>query len=183
MRFLNLTMIGATVALAAACASQPEPEPAPAPVVEAPATTPRTPPVAPVTPTNPGPAAGSRADFLAKVGGEEKTRVFFGYDEYTLTDAARATLSAQGAWLKQYPAVRVQIEGNADERGTEEYNMALAARRADAAASYLVSLGIDASRVSTVSYGKTRPIDPGHTEAAWSKNRNAHTNLVSGATS
>ena len=183
MRFLNLTMIGATVALAAACASQPEPEPAPAPVVEAPVTTPREAPTAPVAPTNPGPAAGSRADFVSKVGGEEQTRVYFGYDQYDLTDAARASLSKQAAWLKQYPAVRVQIEGNADERGTEEYNMALGARRADAAASYLVSLGVDSSRISTVSYGKTRPIDPGHTESAWSKNRNAHTNLVSGATS
>jgi peptidoglycan-associated lipoprotein len=182
MRFFNLTMIGAAVALVSACASQPEPE-APGPVVEAPATTNRTAPTTTPAPTNPGPAAGSRADFVSKVGGEDATRVYFEYDSYALDDADRAVLARHAQWLKQYPSVRVQIEGNADERGTEEYNMALGARRADAAASYLVSLGIDAGRVSTVSYGKTRPIDPGSNEGAWSRNRNAHTNLVGGASS
>mgnify|MGYP001952052477 CR=1 FL=1 len=162
----------------ARCASQPEPTPEP--VDTAPATQPRpapTPAAPPATPA--GPAAGSRADFEAKAA----TRVFFGYDQYNLDDADRAALGAQAAWLKQYPNVRVQIEGNADERGTAEYNIALGARRAEAVSSYLQSQGIAASRVSTIPYGKSRPINPGNNEAAWSQNRNAHTNIVGGASS
>ncbi len=178
MRSIQLVMMGAAAAvLAAACASQPEPEPTPAPT--APVTETRPAPVTPPTPPVSGPAAGSSADFLAKV----TDRVYFDYDQHTLDDADRASLQAQAAWLKQYPSVTVQIAGNADERGTREYNLALGARRAESVASYLGSLGIPANRVTTISYGKDRPIDPGNNEAAWAKNRNSQTVITSGAVS
>jgi peptidoglycan-associated lipoprotein len=176
MRTISLAVIGALAM--SACASQPKPEPA-APVAAAPATTPRPAPAPAAAPTNPGPLAGSRADFEAKA----QTRVYFDYDKYDLSAEARATLSSQAAWLKQYPAVRVQVEGNADERGTREYNIALGYRRAESVASYLMSLGVDTSRITTISYGKDRPIDGGSNDAAWARNRNSHTNIVSGATS
>jgi peptidoglycan-associated lipoprotein len=87
---------------------------------------------------------------------------------------ARAALDANAAVLKKYPTWVVTIEGHCDERGTAEYNLALGERRAAAAQSYLAALGIPASRIKTVSYGKEFPFDPGHDEAAWAKNRRAH---------
>ncbi len=116
---------------------------------------------------------GSQQDLEQNAG----HRVFFGYDEYTLTAQAQATLSRQAAWLKQYSQVRVLIAGNCDERGTREYNLALGARRAEAVRAYLVSLGVDGSRITTVSYGKERPLDPRSTEEAWSVNRNGTTTI------
>jgi peptidoglycan-associated lipoprotein len=107
-------------------------------------------------------------------------RVYFDTDEYTLRDDARALLDKQAQWLTQYPAVQIRIEGNADERGTREYNLALGGRRAESVRAYLSSRGIAASRITTISYGKERPIDAGTGEEAWAKNRNAHTALTSG---
>ncbi len=147
----------------------------PAPVAEAPPA-PTAPPSAPAPV---GPVPGSAEDFRVSVG----DRVFYDYDQYSLRADARATLDKQSAWLKRYPNVRVLIDGNADERGTREYNLALGARRAAAAKDYLVSTGIAASRVDTVSYGKERPIATGSDEGAWAQNRNAHTGIVSGAVS
>lgn len=118
-----------------------------------------------------GPAPGSQADLEENVG----HRVFFGYNQYNLTTEAQAVLRRQAAWMKEYPGSRVRIEGNADERGTREYNLALGARRGNAAKAYLVGLGVDASRITVVSYGKERPIDPRSTPEAWAKNRNATT--------
>jgi len=89
--------------------------------------------------------------------------------------------NAQAQWLQRYPQVTVRIEGNADERGTREYNLALAARRAESVRNYLVDRGIPAGRIDTISYGKERPIAEGSNEAAWARNRNAHTAIVSGA--
>ena len=86
------------------------------------------------------------------------------------------------AWLQRYPSVTVRIEGNADERGTREYNLALGARRAESVRSYLVQRGVSAARIDTISYGKERPIAAGSNEEAWARNRNAHTAIVSGAT-
>lgn len=120
-----------------------------------------------------GPAAGSQEDLEQSAG----HRVFFAYDQYTLTPQAQSTLTRQANWLKQYPDARITIAGNCDERGTREYNLALGARRAEAAKSYLVSLGVDGGRIQTVSYGKERPLDPRSTEDAWSVNRNATTTL------
>lgn len=118
--------------------------------------------------------AGSQADLEQNVG----HRVFFGYDQYSLTPQAQSTLQNQANFLKKYSNVRIQISGNCDERGTREYNLALGARRAEAARAYLVSMGVDSSRIVTVSYGKERPIDPRSTEEAWSLNRNATTMIV-----
>lgn len=122
-----------------------------------------------------GPAPGSQADLEQNAG----HRVFFAYDQYTLTPQAQSTLARQAAWLKEYPSTKILIAGNCDERGTREYNLALGARRAEAARAYLVSLGVDSSRITTVSYGKERPIDPRSTEEAWALNRNATTTVVS----
>jgi len=110
---------------------------------------------------------GSQEDLVLNVG----DRVFFGFDQYNLTAEARATAQRQAAWLKANPTVTVAIEGHADERGTREYNLALGERRATAVKNYLVTLGVSASRVSTISYGKERPVAEGHNEQAWSQNR------------
>lgn len=99
---------------------------------------------------------------------------FFSYDESTLTSEAQAALGATATWLKSHPDVGVLIEGHCDERGTEQYNLALGDRRANIAKEYLATLGVDAGRIKTVSYGVERPFDPGHTDQAWAKNRRAH---------
>src|SRR5215510_8104557 len=93
--------------------------------------------------------------------------VYFGYDSSDLTNEARQVLSANAEWLKAHATRKIRIEGHCDERGTVEYNLSLGERRAGAAREYLSSLGIDASRVRIVSYGKERPVDPGHNEEAW----------------
>ena len=98
-------------------------------------------------------------------------RVFFGFDKYDLSGEARRTLELQSAWLKKYPQYKVVVEGHADERGTREYNLALGERRANSVKDYLVALGIDPSRVETISYGKERPVALGHDEESWAKNR------------
>jgi peptidoglycan-associated lipoprotein len=108
-------------------------------------------------------------------------RVFFDYDAHSLRAEGAAVLDAQAAWLVRYPERKVRIEGNADERGTREYNFALGARRANTVRDYLVSKGVAGTRIETVSYGKERPIDGAATEEAWAKNRNAHTALTEGA--
>lgn len=178
MRSISLAALAAAAAFTiSACASNPppEPEPGPAPTETAVVTPPRvSPPPAPPTPPPSGPAAGSRADFAAKA----TDRVYFDYDQYNLDDADRRSLASQVAWLKQYPATRVQIEGHADERGTKDYNIALGARRAEAVVSYLKAQGIAADRISSISFGKDKPLDPGHDEAAWARNRNAYTNII-----
>ena len=124
------------------------------------------------------PVPGSAADFAYQTGGEP--RVFFGYDQYDLSSQARNVLRKQADWLNNYNNVTATIEGNADERGTREYNLALAARRAESVKSFLVGLGVGPSRLTTVSYGKERPIDGRSSEAGWSRNRNGHTNLSGG---
>ncbi|MEM9234319.1 MAG: peptidoglycan-associated lipoprotein Pal [Pseudomonadota bacterium] len=121
-----------------------------------------------------GAVPGSAQDLEQNVG----NRVFFGYNQYNLTNEAQGVLRRQAAWLKEYPNARVRLEGHADERGTREYNLALGARRANAAKAYLTALGIDASRVTIVSYGKERPIDPRSTPEAWAQNRNSTTVLL-----
>ena len=163
-----------------ACASDPVIEDVPAPVtqavVERVATpTPAATPVVRATPV--GPAAGSLADFQANVG----ERVFFDLNQWSLDDSDRAVLQRQAAWLQSYPDVRILVAGNCDERGTREYNLALGERRAAIVRDYLVGLGVDQSRSDTMSFGKERPIDGGTDDAAWSKNRNGFTQIVSGA--
>ncbi|MEQ5774646.1 MULTISPECIES: peptidoglycan-associated lipoprotein Pal [unclassified Thalassospira] len=102
-------------------------------------------------------------------------RVFFDYDQYDLSAEARRTLELQAAWLKKYPQYTVLVEGHADERGTREYNLALGERRANSSKDYLIALGVEPSRIETISYGKERPVALGHDEASWAKNRRAVT--------
>lgn len=99
--------------------------------------------------------------------------VHFDFDSAALTDEARRILDENIKWLKAHPDVRIQIEGHCDERGTEEYNLHLGQRRAESVKRYLVKNGIDPKRLFTISYGEERPIDPGHDESAWRKNRRA----------
>jgi peptidoglycan-associated lipoprotein len=171
---LRLVLIASAAASMAACASRPKPTP--------PAATAPPPPAA----SQPGPSAGavgesvlpgSERDFVINAG----DRVYFDFDKYEIRPDAQPVLDAQAAWLQKYPAVQVRIEGNTDERGTREYNLALGARRANAVRDYLVAHGVSASRITTVSYGKEKPIDPGTGEEADAHNRNAHTAIVSGA--
>jgi peptidoglycan-associated lipoprotein len=112
---------------------------------------------------------------LDEQGAKAKDRVFFAFDQSTLSRNAIATLNAQVALLKANPRVRVVIEGHADERGTREYNLALGERRANSVKNFLVSKGVSSSRIKIVSYGKERPHVLGNDEAAWSQNRRAVT--------
>ena len=117
---------------------------------------------------------GARADFLRNVASD---RVFFGTDIYSLDAQARQTLDGQAAWLMAHPSVIVTIEGHCDERGTREYNLALGDRRANAVKDYLQAKGIPAARMTTISYGKERPVALGSNEEAWAQNRNATTTV------
>ncbi|WP_374575417.1 peptidoglycan-associated lipoprotein Pal [Phenylobacterium sp.] len=172
---LRLALVAAAAASLAAC-TRPKPAPtAPTPPPPAATAPPETPP--PPPPVAQGPLPGTEQDFVINVG----DRVYFDFDSYSVRADAAPVLDAQAAWLNKYPAVMVRIEGNADERGTREYNLGLGARRANAVRDYLVNRGVSASRISTVSYGKERPIDPGTTEDAYQRNRNAHTAITSGA--
>jgi peptidoglycan-associated lipoprotein len=99
---------------------------------------------------------------------------YFDFDSYTLSSEAKGTLEADANQLKRVTAGNVTIEGHCDERGAKAYNLALGEKRANAAKEYLVALGVNASRINTVSYGKERPFDDGHDDSAWAKNRRAH---------
>lgn len=176
---VRLGLIAVATVSMAACASRPKPAPytpPPAPTTQPPAANnPYTPPPAP-GPVSAAPLPGSTQDFIVNVG----DLVYFDTDSHDLRADALPVLDAQAAWLKRYPGVQVRIEGNCDERGTREYNLALGARRANAVRDYLVSHGVSASRINTISYGKEKPVDPGTGEEAWSRNRNAHSVLTSG---
>ncbi len=110
-------------------------------------------------------------DLLFEQASRELQTIYFDYDSSVLKPAAKASLEKGAVWLKQNPSVNVQIEGHCDERGTNEYNLALGERRALAARRYLVSLGINPDRVFTISYGEERPAVEGHDESAWKYNR------------
>lgn len=166
----------------AACASTPEepvreaapieqraPDPTPTPAIVE--------PTAPVQAGPIGPVGGSVADFRQNVG----ERVYFDLSQWRLDASDQEILKRQAAWLQSYPNVRILVAGNCDERGTREYNLALGERRAATVKDYLVDLGVDPSRIETVSYGKERPIDGGSNEASWALNRNGFTEIVSGA--
>jgi len=122
---------------------------------------------------------GSAEDFRVNVG----DTVHFALNQYNIEDSDKAVLGRQAAWLSKYPAVRVTVEGHADERGTREYNLALGARRANAVKEYLVSQGVSTARVETISYGKERPICTDSNEACWAQNRRGVTTITGGANS
>jgi peptidoglycan-associated lipoprotein len=118
-------------------------------------------------------APGTQGDLVANVG----DRVFFAFDKSNLTPEDQGTLDRQAGWLQKYPQVQVQEAGNTDDRGTEEYNLALGQRRANAARDYLVARGVNPARINTISFGKDRPEVPGDNDEAWAKNRNAITSV------
>lgn len=191
-RLIVLTLVIALVALAPACRSNRK-------TVEPPATEPTTTavPEVPPPPASSEPVEEPR-DFVDETPVREELPTdieelnryvqskgyirdaFFNYDESTLDAAAQSALSASANWLKgaEGAGYRLLIEGHCDERGTEQYNLALGDRRANTAKDYLMTLGIDAGRIRTVSYGEERPFEEGQTESAWSQNRRAHLVLV-----
>jgi peptidoglycan-associated lipoprotein len=122
---------------------------------------------------------GSAEDLRVNVG----DTVHFAYNEYTIEDNDKTTLQRQASWLAKYPSIRVMVEGDCDERGTREYNLALGARRANAVKEYLVSLGVSASRIETISYGKEHPVCAESTEDCWAQNRRGVTSISGGASS
>ena len=105
--------------------------------------------------------------------------ITFDFDKYDIRPQDASILKENATLLMKYPNMKIQIEGHCDERGTIEYNLALGERRANSCKNYLISLGVPRDRISTISYGKERPLDPGHTEEAWAKNRRAHTVVLS----
>jgi peptidoglycan-associated lipoprotein len=122
-------------------------------------------------------APGSERDFIVNVG----DRVYFLVDQTTLTPEGMETLRRQAQWLNQYPGVNIQVEGHADERGTREYNIALSARRATATREFLISQGVNASRIATLAYGKERPVALCDAESCWAQNRRSVTVITGGA--
>ena len=130
-------------------------------------------PVAPPPPPPPAPAPGPSMSQQAFQDFQNQD-IFFDFDKYDLRTDARAVLDRKASFLNQNSSVRSQIEGHCDERGTNEYNLALGERRANAARQYLTTAGVSPARLTTISYGEERPLDPGHNEAAWARNRRAH---------
>ena len=112
-------------------------------------------------------AASEKAHF-------ESEDIHFEFDQSIILDTDKQNLNKKAQWLKDFPAAKVLIEGHCDERGSAAYNLALGQKRAEAAMNYLIALGISANRLSTISYGNEKPLDPEHNEAAWAKNRRAH---------
>ena len=160
---LLLLAVGAMIASGCARKSQQAPPTTtPTPPVTHVDTTPPTPP--PPTPTTTVPSGVKSEDFAPAL---------FDFDSYVLREDARAALDKDAGLLRSNAKINVTVEGHCDERGTAEYNQALGEKRAQAARDYLVAAGINASRLQTVSYGKEQPVDPGHDEAAWAKNRRA----------
>jgi len=172
MRGLWIVAVSSLVLGLAGCARKTEvdttPPPAPAP---APAPAPQEPYTPPSAPSY---APGSQEDLVATVGSD---RVFFAYDSYALDETARAVLAREADWFKKYPNVAAVIEGHCDERGTREYNLALGDRRANAVRSYLISLGVEPSRLTTISYGKERPDVLGSDDESYAKNRRGVTTV------
>jgi len=183
---LKTVLVGAIVLALSACASTPKQQEVvdnkpqtqdPVNVIPVPV---ERVPVENAVPVYQGPQPGT-VDHFKFVSGDD--RVYFGFNEYTLTPQTREILKSQAIWLQEYRDAIVVIGGNADERGTREYNLALGARRADAVKAFFVSQGVSPGRITTVSYGKERPIDGRSNEEAWALNRNAHSAVLVGGSS
>jgi peptidoglycan-associated lipoprotein len=164
---LAIAVTAASLLALSACAKKAPAELPPAPQASSGAVTP-TP-----TPGPTGPIPGTQAHFAQVMSGRDV--IYFDTDRYNIDSEDQAALAQQAQYLQQYPNVRATVEGHCDERGTRDYNLALGERRANAAKNYLVSLGVSADRISTVSYGKERPVALGSNEEAWAKNRRAVT--------
>ena len=166
---MKFACLSAALLLAACTHKQEAVNTAPPPAPMAPAPAPVTSSIVP----------GSAEDLRVNVG----DTVHFAYNQYNIEDSDKGILGRQAAWLAKYPSVRVTIEGNCDERGTREYNLALGARRANAVKEYLVSLGVNTARLQTVSYGKERPLCTQSSEDCWAQNRRGVSTITSGAVS
>lgn len=176
MRLITVPLLVAAVLLAG-CSKKPAPEVMPTPAGEPQPTTPAGTPAPPPPPAN-DPAACTAA--IARNTSEIGRMVNFDTDKYDIRSADIATLDAKAALLRDFPQVRLRIVGHADERYTDEYNLVLGTRRAEAARDHLVRAGIDGGRLETASLGETAPLDPGHTEEAWARNRRAEFIILSG---
>ena len=161
----------ATALLMSACTTKPQ------------ATNTAPPPVSPppmaAAPQTSSIILGSEQDFKVNVG----DTVHFALNQFNIEDADRGTLQKQAAWLAKYPAVRLTLEGDCDERGTREFNLALGARRANAIKEFLVAQGVATGRLETVSYGKERPVCTESNEGCWAQNRRGVSTVTGGATS
>jgi len=153
--------------------AEPPKNPTPAPAPQQPAQD-VTPPQTYEPPTPPPPVDDPMAHTLMDIQNKYFADAFFDFDKYDLRSDARDALAKDADFMKAHATLRITIEGHCDERGTREYNLALGEKRANAAKDYLVALGVDAGRVSVVSYGKDRPFAMGHDEDSWAKNRRAH---------
>jgi len=165
MKKIALAITVCSAIALSACAKKPPAELPPAPQDTS---TPTPPPPRPT-----GAIPGSQEHFRQIMAGRDT--IYFDTDMFNIDAQDQAALREQATYLGQFPNVRATVEGHADERGTREYNLALGERRATAAKNYLVSLGVPADRLSVVSYGKERPVDPGSNEQAWARNRRAVT--------
>ncbi len=177
---VRLALVGGLALSIAACASQPKPAPlAPTNQGQQEQGQPYAPPPSrgrsPNSPARRSPARRRTSSSTSAIASTSTST------SSPSAPTAMDTLAKQAQWLNRYPAVQVRIEGNCDERGTEEYNFGLGARRAESVKEFLINHGVDGSRITTVSYGKARPIDPGDNDDAWAKNRNAHTAITVGA--
>ena len=180
-RFASGGALVLVVALTAGACAKKKVEPPSGPPPAAPVETKPTPPPPPPSPPPPAqPAAPTEDELFAKETLEELNKrapladVFFAYDSVELTEAARATLQKNLQWLNRWTTTKIMIEGHADSRGTDEYNLALAERRAAAVRGYLVSLGLTADRMTIVSKGEEQPFCQEETEACWQQNRRGH---------
>ena len=167
MNKLAIALAATSILALGACKKEPPEElPPPPQNVATPTPTP-----GPVTPQ--GAIPGTQAHFAQTMQGRDT--IYFDTDKFDIDSEDQAALRQQAQYQQQYPNVRATVEGHCDERGTREYNIALGERRANAAKNYLVSLGVGADRVTTVSYGKERPVALGSNEQAWARNRRAVT--------
>ena len=179
MKLKTLTCIALLLVGTASCGKKQPPVARPTPPAPPPSATTRPDdPPAPMRepiPPEPLPADSVAGRSLDDLNRDSPLRpIFYDLDSADVNDAGRTILQANAAVLKKYPTWTITVEGHCDERGTAEYNLALGERRAASARTYLVSLGIDANRVRTVSYGSEFPFDPAHQESAWGRNRRAH---------
>lgn len=184
MKKALLLLVILIAAVATGCRHRAKPVAAPSPQVAE---------TAPAPPPTPAPVEPPSQDFAApRAGGEEVLSsditelnriarergwiddAFFDYDSFVLSESGRTALTQSAQWLISHPGYALNIEGHCDERGTEQYNLALGDRRANTARTYLLSLGVDGNRLTTLSYGEERPFAEGTTEEAWAQNRRAH---------
>ncbi len=183
-RVLGLLVVAVLAAQLMAChkkpVPQPEPPPPPPPVVQPTPTPPPPPPPPPPPAPTPAPRVPTEDEVFAAKSlmtlNEERplADVYFGYDLADLTDAARASLQTNADWMRRWTSTRITIEGHADSRGTNEYNLALGERRASTVRDYLIGLGIASARITIVSKGEEEPVCTEEVESCWSQNRRGH---------